>query len=128
VKRLVVVAGSLAGAGLILWAVMMLGAWGYDHRRASLHVRRLQHALEQKPTIEQVTEGLRQEGTLVVDSAADAEGLGRLAARWAGPQAPDVLEKGKRWRRARAFAAGNVVYVLYFNDDGIMTDFTYVGR
>ena len=123
-KRLLVVLGSLGATSLIVLAVFALGSWGYQHRSLSLHYGRLQRLVEQKPTLRQVTQGLLDEGARLVDSSAGEADLRRLAARWGGPHAAEVVSKGTRWAHTRVFLARDVVYILYFDSEGTLRDFT----
>ena len=63
VRRAIFILGGFVSTAGILWIVLWLGAWGFGYRRWSLHQGRLTRVLEQKPTVDQITEGLRAEGT-----------------------------------------------------------------
>jgi hypothetical protein len=75
-----------------------------------------------------VREGLENEGTHLVVSA-DAEESLRIAAEvYGGEKKAEVLEKGRRWGKTRVFRTPDITYVLFFDRDGIMRDFTLVTR
>jgi hypothetical protein len=115
---------TTALAGVAFW----LGSWGFDYRRDSLHNGRLRRLLERKPRMDQVVEALRDEGSPLVaspegDAALRAEAVGRGRTK-----AAEVLEKGRRFRHTRVFLAADMVYFIFFGDDGVMGDFTCVSR
>jgi hypothetical protein len=124
-RRLVAAGVALVVTGLLLGLVLALGAWALEYRRFTLHHGRVQRmlALDPRPTAAQVTEGLLAEpATRRLDVPADEAGLRALAARCAaGP--PDVIvERSRRSREVRAFAVGEMVYFLYFDDAGLLAD------
>ncbi len=127
-KRLVVIVGGLGGTALILWAVLMLGSWGYDTRRMSIHNARLTRLVEKKPRIELVTAGLEQEGSPLVASPRGEAELRRAAAEWGDGRAAEVLAKSPRFAATRVFQAGDAIYFLYFDEGGVLRDFTCVSR
>jgi hypothetical protein len=109
---------SLSALGLALW----LGAWAFAYRRHSLHEGRLARMVEARPTVTQVTAGLQNEGmTLVATDAADAT-LQRLFGASAMLRAVDVRTKRERWPSARVFSNADLVYVVFFRDDGKAAD------
>jgi hypothetical protein len=119
----------LASAGLVLTSVGLTGAllFGnlyYEFRRAVLHERRLYGILEQKPTLYQVTEGLREKAPLLA-SPESAEELESLASKWPSKR-DEIIEKGATWSLTRVFNAGDMIYFIYFDEEEIMKGFTYV--
>lgn len=110
--------------GLALW----LGAWGFDYRRGSLHYGRLERLLERKPHLDQVVQALRDEGSPLVAAPEDQGALRAEAAHRAGSRASEVIEKSRRYRHTRVFLAADMVYFIYFDDAGVMRDFTCVSR
>lgn len=126
--KLLIAAGSVAATGLLLWLALMLGSWGYQTRRYLAHEGRLQRLVAKEPTLAQVEAGLAEEGAaLFVAPRSDAE-LRQLAARFEGPRGAEIVRKGKAWRQTRAYLAGDMVYVLYFDAGGIVRDFTCLSR
>jgi hypothetical protein len=128
VKRLAIVAASIAVTALLVYLSLLLGAWGFDTRRYAQHTTRLEHLLALHPRLEQVVAAFQAEGTRLVASADDPEALTRLARERGGPSAGEVLEKGARWSRTRLFLAGDMYYFIYFDDGGVMRGFTCVSR
>ena len=76
--------------GLAFW----LGSWGFEYRRQSLHNGRLRRLRERKPRMDQVVEGLRDEGSPLVASPADEGALRAEAAARGKSKAAEVIEKG----------------------------------
>ena len=72
--------------------------------------------------------GLAAEGTHLVASADAPLALRSLAERWGDAHLEEVLEKGGRWRSTRAFEAEDYVYVLYFDAQQVLQDFTCFPR
>jgi hypothetical protein len=128
VKRLVVLAGSLGLTALFAYLAFFLGAWAFDTRRSIQHEGRLSRLLPQQPKLDQVVQGLADEGSPLIGSAESPAELERLAARWGGAKLNEVLEKGRRWPRTRVFLAGDMVYFIYFDANGVMRDFSFVSK
>jgi hypothetical protein len=128
VKRLAIAAGSLALTGLLGYLAFLLGSVGYETRSFGMHDGRLRRLLALKPTLQQVTIGLHAEGTLLVATPSGEDALRRAAQRFAGPRRAEVLEKGRRWPTTRVFQSPDAVYVLYFDESGVMRDFTLAPR
>jgi hypothetical protein len=115
---------TLAGLAFAFW----LGSWAFDVRRYSQHVGRLERLQQKEPLLDQVVQGLEEEGTPLLaaaDTRAEAE---RLAAQYGGALRAEVAEKGARWPHVRVFRAADMLYVLYFDDGRIMRGFTCISR
>ena len=123
-----IVLGSVGATTLTLLLAMLIANLGFEYRRGSSHEGRLERLVEKRPGLEQVREGLAAEGAREVASAGDAVALARLAEAWAGAQSGEVLEKGTRWASTRAFLTGDFVYILYFDGERLLQDFTCVRR
>jgi hypothetical protein len=127
-KRVAVVAGSLAATGIAFSLAFLIGNWGYNTRRMSIHHARLEHLRDRKPVLDVVVQALGDEGSPLVASPRGAEELARAAERWGGARVAEILEKGKRWPEVRVFVAGDAVYFLYFDVEGVLRDFILVSR
>jgi hypothetical protein len=127
-KRLAVVAGSVAGSLLACYAAFLLGSWGFDARRFAQHQGRLQRLLAQAPRLDQVVQGLETEGSPLLAAPKDGRELRQVALERGGPKRQEILEKGRQWPQTRVFAAADMVYFLYFDGEGVMRDFTCVSR
>jgi hypothetical protein len=117
-------AAALVAIGGLVTA-LVLGTLGYDIRRSNMHEARLKGILVQTPTVYQVTEGLKEKAPLVqiIESPADLEAS---LGRWAGSRRAEIEEKAKRFPQLRIFAAGDMMYFIFFDDGNIMRDYVYV--
>jgi hypothetical protein len=127
-KRLAMVAGSLAATLLACYAALLLGSWGFETRRFAQHQDRLQRLLAQAPRLDQVVQALEDEGSPLLAAPRGEGEVRRVALERGGLKTREVLEKGRRWPQTRVFAAGDMVYFLYFDGQGVMRDFTCVSR
>jgi hypothetical protein len=127
-NRYLVVAASLVIAVGIATSAFFLGAWAFGYRRYSAHQTRLEHLVALRPTLAQVVEALEGEGSPLVAAPANDDDLRRAAAERGRAKAAEVLEKGRRWARTRVFVADDMVYFIFFDDHGIMRDFSCVGK
>jgi hypothetical protein len=57
--------------------------------------------------------------------ASDRE-LQDAVERWGGDRKADILEKSKRWEQLRIYAAGDMMYFIFFDSKDIMRDYVYV--
>jgi hypothetical protein len=128
-KALFVIAGSLATTGVILALVFSLSGWAYQQREGSLHDGRLKRLVEQHPSAAQVSAGILAEpGTRALATPASAAELRRLAEQWRRGQPDLMVSKWRAWPNVRVFAAGDLVYVLYFDDQDRLQDYELAGR
>lgn len=117
------VAASITLAGL--GAALYVGSLGYDVRRGHMHEARLKNILSQTPTVYQVTEGLKEKAplALVVEGHQDLE---RAVSEWGADKASAIRGKASEWPQLRVYAAGDMMYFIYFDDGNIMRDYVYV--
>lgn len=108
---------------MLLALAFSLGSWGFTHRRLSLHAGRLQRLLDLHPAADRVQAGLEAEGTHFLGRATALPELRALAGRWAPAEAAAILAKGERFPDTRFFAAAEILYVIFFDADGVMRDF-----
>ena len=128
-KVVFIVAGSLAVTSTIVILVFSLAGWAYRHRGASLHDGRLRRAVEQHPTIGQVSEGILAEpGNRALPTPTSEEELRRLLVSYPRGQADQIVAKWRRWRDLRVFDAHEVVYILYFDEKGALQDYELASR
>lgn len=128
-KVVFVVAGSVAATGTILALVFSLAGWAYRHRDASLHDGRLKRVVEKHPTMAQVSEAILAEpGSRALPTPASEDELRQLLARYPRGQPEQIVAKRNRWRDLRVFEAGDVVYLLYFDDRGALQDYELASR
>ena len=92
---------------------------------SNMHEARLKGILVQTPTVYQVTEGLKEKAPLV-EIVESPEELQEALDRWAGSERAVILEKAKRFPQLRIFAAGDMMYFIFFDAEHIMRDYVYV--
>ncbi len=124
-KRLVLTVASAVVAISGLVTALVLGTIGYDIRRSNMHEARLKGILVQTPTVYQVTEGLKEKAPLV-QIVESPEELEAALDRWAGNDRAEILGKAKRFPQLRIFAAGDMMYFIFFDEKHIMRDYVYV--
>jgi hypothetical protein len=128
VRRAVILGGAALVSLAILALALLMGAWAFEFRRLSLHEGRLKRLVEAKPTVVVASQGLRDEGwTLLAAELGDAT-LAKVFGDQPPPRVAEVRTKRSRWPTARVFGNGDLVYVLYFADDGKVADFSLVKR
>jgi len=118
--------GSAVLSALLFAFAFWMGAAYFQVRRVSTHAARLENLLKKSPTVDRVTEGLRMEGSPLIAAPVGPEALREAAARLGREKEAEVLAKGKRWWRTRVFRAGDMVYFLYFDEAGVMRDYSFV--
>jgi hypothetical protein len=128
VKRFWILAGALAftlGAlGLAFW----LGSASFDVRRYGQHNARLAKVMRERPSAERLTQGLEAEGSPLVEVATTAEAKERLATTRGGARLAEIREKAARHPELRVYQAGDMLYFVFFDAEGVMRDFTCVSR
>jgi hypothetical protein len=127
-NRAAILTASVAITAGVAYLAFVLGAWGFNTRRYGQHEGRLRKLLLASPRLEQVVQAFEEEGSPLVAAPADPRELDKVAAGLAGPQARLVMEKGARWPQTRVFAAGDMVYFIFFDEAGVMRDFAFVTR
>jgi hypothetical protein len=127
-KRFWIAAGALAVTLGSLTLAMLLGSASFDFRRYTVHERRMQKVLREQPTADRLTRGLADEGTAQLAVARTGEEVEREASARGGKKAAEIREKGARHVETRVYQAGDMLYFVYFDADGVMRDFTCVSR
>jgi hypothetical protein len=127
-RRAWILAGALVASGLALYLALFLGAWAFDVRRASQHDGRLRRLVQQQPTLARVVQGLADDGSPLIESPEGPAALLAAASRHGGANAGEVRTKGSRWPTTRVFRAGDMIYFLYFDAEGVLRDYTWVSR
>lgn len=119
---------SVALTAGVAYLAFLLGAWGFNTRRYGQHEGRLRKLLLATPRLDQVVQAFEEEGSPLVAAASGPRELEKVAVEHAGPAAATVLEKGARWPQVRVFAAGDMVYFIFFDEAGVMRDYAFVTR
>lgn len=128
VRRALILGGAVLVSLSVLALVLALGAWAFEYRRLSLHEGRLKNLVEKKPTVSVASQGLTNEGwTTLAIEVTDAT-LARLFGDAPPPRVNEVRAKRQRWPIARVYGSDDLVYVLYFGDDGKAADFSLLKR
>jgi hypothetical protein len=128
VKRLWILAGALVVTLGSLTLAMLLGSASFDFRRFAVHQGRMRKVLREQPSAERLTRGLADEGTRLLAVARTPEEVEREASARGGRKATEIREKGARHPETRVYAAGDMLYFVYFDSAGVMRDFTCVSR
>jgi hypothetical protein len=126
-SRIWILAGAFVVTVVTFALAFLLGSWGFDYRRFSQHEKRLQRVLQQEPTIDRLTAGLEDEGAAVLSAPQTAEEVEGAIADHGGERSGELHDKARRWGHLRVFRAGDMIYFVFFDDEGVMRDFTCVG-
>jgi hypothetical protein len=127
-KRIWILCGALAVTLAALTLAMLLGSTSFDFRRYSQHEGRLRRVMREAPTAEQLTQGLRDEGTALVAAPATRSEAERVIAEHGGLKTGELRAKAARHPQLRVFRASDMLYFVFFDADGVMRDFTCVSR
>jgi hypothetical protein len=128
VKRIWIVIGALAVTLGTLALAFWLGAASFDARRYDQHRRRMEKVLREHPSADRLTRGLEAEGSRLVATAATPEEKERVAAARGGRLVAEIRQKAARQPELRVYEAGDMLYFVYFDGEGVMRDFTCVSR
>lgn len=130
VRRAVILSGAALVSLAILALALLMGAWAFEFRRLSLHEGRLKRLVgaDPKPTVMVASQALRDEGWTTLAAEVGDATLARLFGDHPPPRVAEVRTKRSRWPTARVFGNGDLVYVLYFADDGKIADFSLIKR
>lgn len=127
-KTLVIVVGSIAGTSVLVALVFSLGGWAYQHRRLTLHDGRLRRLVEQHPSADRASRGILAEpGNWEIPVPPSDEELRRLGSQWSPARADEIVAKRRQWKSLRIFGVRDVVYFLYFDDEGKLRDYVLLG-
>jgi hypothetical protein len=128
VKRFWFLAGALVATLSILTLAFWLGSASFDVRRYRLHYQRLAKVMLEKPDSDRLTRGLEAEGTRLAATARSAPEKERLASERGKAMLAEVRDKAARYPELRVYEAGDMLYFIYFDEAGVMKDFTCVSR
>lgn len=125
-RRTVIVALALLGSLAAFGLAFLLGAGYFQVRRYAAHETRLQHMLAQSPRVDQVTAGLRDDGSPLLAAPRDEAELRALVARFRGQKLSEILANARRWPVTRVYRATDMIYVIYFDAAGTMRGYTCI--
>jgi len=127
-KRLWIFAGALAVTIFALTIAFWLGSASFDARRYTQHNGRLAKVMREQPRADRLTRGLEAEGTSLVVTAVSAADKEQAALGRGGARVAEIRDKAKRYSELRVYLAGDMLYFVFFDQDGVMRDFTCVSR
>jgi hypothetical protein len=127
-KRLWTFVGALAVTLAAFTLAMLLGSASFDFRRYTQHEGRLRKVMREAPTVERLTQGLQDEGTPVFAAPQTREEKERVAAEHGGVKSAEIRAKAERYAQMRVYRAADMLYFVYFDDGGVMRDFTCISR
>jgi len=127
-NRFLILAGALAVTIGALTVAFWLGSASFDARRYGQHNARLAKVMLEKPSAERLTLGLAAEGTPLLVTATTAEDKERTAVAHGGMRLAEIREKAARYPELRIYQAGDMLYFVFFDREGVMQDFTCVSR
>jgi hypothetical protein len=127
-KRVWILVGASAVSLVTVAAALFLGSLAFDYHRRLEHEDLLREVVERKWTAERLTRWLEhvKDAPLlaVLQSPADVE---REALTRGGRRADEIREKAGRHAQVRIYQAADMIYFVFFDDEGVMRDFTCVG-
>jgi hypothetical protein len=126
-KRFWILAGALGVTVFTLSIAFWLGSASFDARRYSQHNGRLAKVMRERPSADRLTRGLEAEGTPLVVTATSSSDKEQALAR-GGARVGEIREKARRYPELRVYLAGDMFYFVFFDQDGVMRDFTCVSR
>jgi hypothetical protein len=127
-KRFWIITGALAVTLGTLTIAFWLGSASFDVRRITMHNRRLEKVMREKPSADRLTQGLAAEGTPLLVTALTGEEKERAALARGAARLAEIREKAARHPELRVYEAGDMIYFVYFDQEGVMRDFTCVSR
>jgi hypothetical protein len=127
-KRFWILVGALAVTVFALTIAFWLGSASFDARRYSQHQGRLARVMREQPSADRLTRGLADEGTSLVLTAASAPEKEQAAVSRGGARVAEIREKAARYPELRLYQAGDMLYFIFFDQEGVMRDFTCVSR
>jgi hypothetical protein len=128
VKRFWILAGAAAVTLGSLTLALILGSAGFDFRRYTQHQRRLQKVMREQPTVDLLTRAFQEEGTTLLAAPATPEEKERAIAGHGRQKTAEIREKSARHAQTRVYQTADMLYFVYFDEKGVMRDFTCVSR
>lgn len=125
-RRALIIVLALFVTGAAFALAFLLGAAYFEARRFAAHDTRLQRMLAQGPRLEQVSEGLRDDGSPLLAAPRDEAELRALVARFRGQKLDEIVAKARHWPTTRVYQASDMLYVIYFDAAGTMRDYVCI--
>ena len=128
-KRLWIVLGALAVTLAALSIAMLAGNLAFHYHRNMEHEVLLKEVLARKPSAEALTLWLQKVKEVSLIAAPKNRGeADRVVAEHGGAKAAEVRAKAARYAQMRVYQASDMLYFIYFDENGVMRDFTCVSR
>ena len=127
-KRFWILAGALAVTIGALAIAFWLGSASFDVRRYSQHNGRLAKVMLERPSADRLTRGLAAEGTPLLVTAVTAADKEKAAVARDSARLAEIREKAARYPELRVYQAGDMLYFIFFDAEGVMRDFTCASR
>lgn len=122
-SRPLVLAVSVGVALLTLGLALGLGGWAFNYRSLSLHQGRLERLVAKKPLVGQVDAALVAEGARLLEARRSPAELTTIDPSWPLATREEILTKHRQSAQTRIYELADTVYVLYFDDEDVMTAF-----
>jgi hypothetical protein len=125
-QRAAIILGAVAVTAALFAVAYLLGMWAYAFRLQASHEARLARVLAQKPTGEQITQGLALQGDTLLATPSTSGDLTQAIERWGGRRGQEIRTMFGHWGRMRVYQASEMVYFVYFDANDIMQGSTCV--
>jgi len=125
-QRVAIMLGALAVTAALFGLAYILGMWAYAFRLQASHEARLSRVLVQKPTGDQITQGLALQGDMLVAEVDTPAALASAIERWGNRRGDEIRAQAAQARRTRVYQASEMAYFLYFDASDVMQGFTCV--
>jgi hypothetical protein len=122
-QRALFVGVALLVTGALAALVFVLGTIAYVVRFQGDHEARLARVMKQKPTVQQITQAMENEGSPLLAAPATPSEIEQAAERWGTRDRAAILALGARWPTTRVFDAHGMRYFIFFDERGIMRAF-----
>jgi hypothetical protein len=122
-------AAALALSLVMLSVALLLGSLAFNHHRHMEHEDLLRQVVARHWTAERLTLWLRdvKDAPLLAVLRSPEDVARESASRGAG-RAAEIREKARRYAQVRVYEAGDMLYFVFFDDEGVMRDFELVSR
>lgn len=127
-KRFWIIAGALVVTFGSLTLAMLLGSASFTFRTTTQHHQRMVRVMRQHPVVSQLTQAFKDEGTAVLSEPATPAEVERVISERGGRKAAELRQKAAHNPQLRVFGTSDMLYFVFFDKDGVMSDFTLVNR
>ena len=112
---------AIAGSAIVL-VVSLIGCESYHRQEIEKHRGQLQVLLGRNPSVAEVDAHMRTAPYRIV-GPGDAK---ELAGMWTNPlnSPAEVENKMTKWPQTRIYLKSPMVYFIYFDNNGVMRDFS----